>query len=78
MKGVYNGVDKSMIDRTLRWILSQRDGKGGFKKSTLALDQFGRASSDVTRAYIIYALSEADIEQVDAEYKIAFEEAIRS
>lgn len=78
MQKVYNGVDKSMIDRTLQWVLSQRDGKGKFKRSPSALDQFGRASDEVTCAYIVYALSEAGINEVDQEYDFAFEDAKRT
>ena len=58
MKKVYS-VDEKMIDRTAKWLLSKRDGKGGFIRNSKALDSFGRASEDVTNAYIVYALSEA-------------------
>lgn len=78
MRGVYAGVDNAMMKRTLDWILSQRDGKGGFKRSTEALDQFGRASNEVTNAYIVYALSEAGIDEIDQEYKLALNEALKS
>jgi len=36
-------VDASMLERTRRWLLSRRDGKGGFKRNPRALDSFGRA-----------------------------------
>jgi TonB-dependent SusC/RagA subfamily outer membrane receptor len=75
MQKVYNGVDKQMVERTMKWILAQRDGKGGFKRNSRALDGFGRASDEVTAAYIVYALSEAGVGQVDNEYKIALNEA---
>jgi TonB-dependent SusC/RagA subfamily outer membrane receptor len=78
MQKVYNGVNDEMVVRTLKWILSQRDGRGGFKRSTEALDQFGRASNEVTRAYIVYALSEAGINHVEQEYAEAYKDAVKS
>lgn len=60
-------VDQGMIDRTGAWLLSRRDGKGGFLKSAQALDNFGRASDDITNAYIVYSLAEAGSQQIDAE-----------
>ena len=52
-------VDPAMVDRTATWLMSRRDGEGGYKRNTRALDSFGRASKDVTDAYITYALTEA-------------------
>jgi TonB-dependent SusC/RagA subfamily outer membrane receptor len=78
MEKVYNGVDRTMIERTLKWILAQRDGKGGFKRNTRALDGFGRASDEVTCAYIVYALSEAGLGEFNDEYNTAFAEAVKS
>ncbi|MBN2612941.1 MAG: TonB-dependent receptor plug domain-containing protein [Bacteroidales bacterium] len=78
MKAVYHGVDEEMINRTLKWVLNQRDGKGGFVKSQRALDQFGRASKEVTNAYIVYALSESGYKDNLPEYLSAFNEAKES
>jgi hypothetical protein len=64
---VYSSVDKSMVDRTRQWLRGRRDGKGGFQTNARALDSFGRASADVTDAYITYALSEAGEKDLDAE-----------
>jgi hypothetical protein len=36
-------VDTAMLDRTTKWLLSRRDGKGGFERSSQALDEFGGA-----------------------------------
>lgn len=58
MKQVYSEVDPAMVDRTARWILSRRDGKGGFVRNERALDSFGAASPDVTNAYITWSLTE--------------------
>jgi uncharacterized protein YfaS (alpha-2-macroglobulin family) len=59
MVKVYKDVDKSMIARTAEWLKSRRDGKGGFQKNERALDSFGRASDEVTSAYVTYALTES-------------------
>jgi uncharacterized protein YfaS (alpha-2-macroglobulin family) len=78
MKDVYNGVDQQMIQRTLNMLLGTRDGKGGFKRNSRALDSFGGASDAVNNAYIVYALSEAGLDKVEKEYKMALDEAISS
>ncbi|MFT4627197.1 MAG: hypothetical protein ACI8PZ_005878 [Myxococcota bacterium] len=59
MRGVHDGVDSGMIDRTAAWLLSRRDGKGGFKRDGKALDSFGRASPEITDAYITWSLARA-------------------
>src|SRR5262249_21257887 len=58
MARVYD-VDPVMLQRTKSYLLSQRDGKGGFKRNPRALDTFGRAPEDVTNAYIVWALTES-------------------
>ncbi len=52
-------VDRTMVERTSAWLLSRRDGKGGFLRSSQALDSFGRANAATTDGYIVWALSEA-------------------
>ncbi len=52
-------VDRAMIERTRAWLLSRRDGEGGFLRNARALDSFGRAPQQVTDAYITWALVEA-------------------
>ena len=59
MAGVYDGVDASMVERTAQWLMSRRDGKGGYARNGKALDTFGRASYETTNAYVTWALSEA-------------------
>ncbi len=58
MAKVYD-VDHAMVERTADWLMSRRDGKGGFLRSQQALDSFGRASEPTTNAYIVWALAEA-------------------
>lgn len=78
MDKVYGGVDKTMLDRTAKWINNRRDGQGNFKLNSRALDQFGRASQEVVNAYVVYALSEAGFNDLDKEYNLAFKEAMFS
>jgi hypothetical protein len=52
-------VDPAMLKRTQDYLMSRRDGKGGFQRNPLALDSFGRAPDDVTNAYIVWALTES-------------------
>ncbi|MBN2021729.1 MAG: hypothetical protein JW809_02960 [Pirellulales bacterium] len=66
MAGVYP-VDRAMLDRTARWLLARRDGKGGFQRNEKALDSFGQAPADVTDAYITWALASSGQEGIEAE-----------
>jgi hypothetical protein len=67
MAKVYD-VDKKMMERTAEWLMSRRDGKGGFQRSATALDSFGRANETTTNAYIMWALAEAGrTQQMGAE-----------
>ena len=52
-------VDPQLLRRTRDYLLSRRDGKGGFTRNPPALDSFGRAPADVTNAYIVWALTES-------------------
>jgi hypothetical protein len=58
MAKVYE-VDHQMVERTADWLMSRRDHKGGFLRSSQALDSFGRAGQVTTDAYIMWALAEA-------------------
>ena len=69
-------VDEAMLSRTSEWLLSRRDGKGGFLRSPQALDNFGRAAEDITNAYIIYGLAEAGFQQLELEVKAASAKAL--
>jgi hypothetical protein len=60
-------VDKDMLDRTRTWLLSRRDGRGGFSLNPKALDSFGRAPADTTNAYIVWALTESGHKGLDRE-----------
>jgi hypothetical protein len=55
-----HAVDADVIERTRQYLLSRRDGQGGFKRDDRARDSFGRAPTAVANAFIVWALSEAD------------------
>jgi hypothetical protein len=79
MERVWQGVDPAMVKRTADWLLSRKDGKGGFARNEKALDSFGRADNAITNAYIVYALSEAGYTyEIKAELEKAFENAKKS
>ncbi|MEZ4239178.1 MAG: alpha-2-macroglobulin family protein [Myxococcota bacterium] len=59
MQPVHAAVDGAMVDRTAAWLLSRRDGHGGYQRSAQALDAFGSASPAVTDAYVTWALARA-------------------
>jgi uncharacterized protein YfaS (alpha-2-macroglobulin family) len=69
MAGVMN-VDRGMIANTRNWLMSRRDGKGGFMRNEKALDSFGRAPAPVTNAYILWALLESGEKPADLEKEI--------
>ncbi|MSP61815.1 MAG: hypothetical protein EXR72_16070 [Myxococcales bacterium] len=77
MAKVYGDVDRTMIDRTARWLYSRRDGKGGYLRNARALDSFGGAPPDVTNGYITWALTESgkrDLAvEIEAQRKIGAE-----
>ena len=52
-------VDQTMVQRTRNYLMSQRDGKGGFRRNPRAIDHFGRAPDNITNAYIVWALTES-------------------
>ncbi len=63
-------VDREMMERTRQYLLSRRDGKGGFARNPRALDTFGRAPDHITNAYIVWALTESGGEDdLSAELK---------
>ncbi len=66
-------VDPQLIKRTQEFLLSRRDGKGGFKQNPRALHSWG-ASKQVVNAYIVWALVESDLddnEHLDLKPEIA-------
>jgi hypothetical protein len=78
MAKVYPGMDPTLVERTAAWLRSRRDGKGGYKRNDRALDSFGRASPEVTDAYITYALAESGEHDLAAELAVARKHAARA
>ncbi|CAM9326156.1 unnamed protein product, partial [Phaeothamnion confervicola] len=60
-------IAPDVLKRTTDWILSRRDGKGGFLRSSTLFDGFGSAPVDVTDAYILYSLVSAGVPGLDRE-----------
>ncbi|KAA5542246.1 hypothetical protein FYK55_15705 [Roseiconus nitratireducens] len=52
-------VDAEMLQRTRRWLLERRDGKGGFKRNPRHLHEWS-LRQEVVDAYVLWSLSEAD------------------
>lgn len=76
MARVYPQVSQEMIQRTSAWLRSRRDGQGGYQRNPRALDSFGRASQEVTDAYITWSLAEAG--QTDLGPELRRQEALAS
>lgn len=67
MRDVYGAVDPTMVARTGAWLKSRRDGNGGYLRDAKALDSFGRASPEVTDAYVTWALATAGVTGLEKE-----------
>ncbi len=63
MAEVYE-VDAKMVDRTAEWLMARSNDEGGFERSEKAVDSFGRATPEITDAYITWALSESGQEGI--------------
>jgi hypothetical protein len=71
-------VDKDMMARTRKYLLDQRDGKGGFKRNPRALDSFGNAPQNITNAYVVWSLTETGDDDVSKELNALHGEAKKS
>src|SRR5262249_11197914 len=68
-----HAVDPELIKRTQVFLMSRRDGQGGFKQSGRGLHSWS-ASKQVVNAYIVWALVESDpddTEKLDLKAEIA-------
>lgn len=75
MKKAGGNVDQGMIDRSANWLMSHRDGKGGFKREQHAYHDFGRISDDILNAYIVFALAEAGYTDIKKEFDASYKKA---
>jgi hypothetical protein len=64
-------VDKSMLDRTVQWLQSRRDGKGGWKLNPQSMH--GWQNDEVLIAYLAWAVAEAGYGQ---PFKTEIESAV--
>jgi len=78
MQRVGGDVDQAMIDRTAKWIMSTKDGKGGFTRNTRAYHNFGSISEDVMNGYIVYALADAGYKNIKKEAEASFNTAMKT
>ncbi len=70
-------VDTEMLARTREWLLSTRDGKGGFKRERRALHTWV-TNPDVSNAYITWALQNAGETNLGAEVQHVINSAMES
>lgn len=76
MKKAGQNVDDKMIERTSKWLLSKKDGKGGFAREKHAYHDFGRISDDILNAYIVYALADAGYTDIKKEFETSYKKAM--
>ena len=70
-------IDKSILDRTIKWLLSRRDGRGGWIRRQDHLDSWN--NNDMLGAYIAWATTEAGYhQQFQPEIEVAYQQAIQS
>jgi hypothetical protein len=75
MKKAGGNVDQGMIDRSATWLMSHRDGQGGFKREQHAYHDFGRISDDILNAYIVFALAESGYTDIKKEFDASYKKA---
>ncbi|MGZ3942441.1 MAG: alpha-2-macroglobulin family protein [Bacteroidia bacterium] len=78
MKKAGQSIDQKMLDRTAQWLLKHKDGNGGFKRETHAYHDFGRISSEILNAYIVYALAEAGYTDIKPEFEASYKKAMET
>ncbi|PAM94545.1 hypothetical protein B4N84_11225 [Flavobacterium sp. IR1] len=76
MKNFIN-VDKKLVERSIKWLNSRKDNKGGFKQNPGRYG-FSGIRYEVNNAYIVYVLSEIGETNIEKEYQTALQEALKS
>jgi alpha-2-macroglobulin-like protein len=72
-------VDKKMLERTKKFLLGRRDGKGGFNLVSQGLDKFASVPAKIANVYIVYALTQAGLgKEILPEFTSAVAQAISS
>ncbi len=78
MKEIYDGVSEPMIQRTIRYLMSRKNGKGGFNQNRGKYG-FSAGPENVNNAYIVYAISESGVNvNIENEYNFTYKEALES
>ncbi|CAA6829133.1 MAG: Unknown protein [uncultured Aureispira sp.] len=77
MQAVYTGVESSIIERTQAYLLSRRDGRGGFEQNVGKYGFSGNKPA-LFNAYITWALSEVKTKGIQKEVEAMTKEAIAS
>ena len=78
MQSVYDGVDAAMVKRTVNWLFSRRDGKGGFGRNPRALHEFGLTDEATMSIYITWALTQAKFDGLQREIDFAYNTAMQT
>jgi len=73
MKGFID-IDTDLVKRSVKWLNSRKDGKGGFKQHQGKYG-FSSIKDVVNNAYIVYVLSETGEKGFEKEYQAALAEA---
>lgn len=77
MQKVFPEVSKPLIARTRKYLLRQRDGKGGFKDGPKS-GYYGYSDQKVRNAYTVHALIEAGERDLDKELSLVRENALKT
>lgn len=70
-------VDQKLIGRSMDWLNSRKDDKGGFKQNPGKYG-FSGIKKEVNNAYIVYVLSEMGNKDIEKQYQTALEEGLKS
>jgi hypothetical protein len=76
MKKAGENVDQKMIDRNANWLMSHKDGNGGFKREQHAYHNFGMISEEILNSYIVFALAEAGYSDIKKEFDVNYKNAM--
>lgn len=78
MKSFIN-VNEAMLARTKKFLLSRRDGKGGFQLEKRGLDAFASVPDRIANIYIVYSMVKAGAgSEIKKEYDAAVSQALAS
>ncbi|MES2575210.1 MAG: TonB-dependent receptor plug domain-containing protein [Bacteroidota bacterium] len=70
-------IDKKLMERSMTWLNSKKDDKGGFSQNSGRYG-FSGIKYEVNNAYIVYVLSEIGQTNIDKQYQTALQEVLRS